>query len=132
MFAMEELVGECRVLLNSITLQISSMKIRFGSQLLCRWNISVVSSLLSHVHNPSLEFFLDKDIVSMFVWRLLRNRLPIKDNLFRWDVLNQNSQLCVGRCGASESANHLFLKCNFFSNIWQHVQHWIDFSSLIL
>lgn len=64
------------------------------------------------------ELLWHKDIslnVNVVAWRLLRNRLSTKDKIFRWCILDQDSQLCVSRCGASESANHLFLNCHFFT-----------------
>jgi len=39
------------------------------------------------------------------------------DNLFRLDILNQDSQLCVSGCGVIKSANHLFLDCKFFDGV---------------
>ena len=47
--------------------------------------------------------------VSLFVWRLLRNILPTKDNLVRRRVLHQDDAACVSDCGNSETATHLFL-----------------------
>ena len=56
--------------------------------------------------------------VLVFVWRLLCNRLPTKDNLLRQRVLQHDDTLCVGGCGLMESANHLVLYCEFFGNLW--------------
>jgi len=41
--------------------------------------------------------------VSVFVWRLLRNRLPTKDNLVRRRVLHHDDTACVGGCGIQET-----------------------------
>jgi hypothetical protein len=68
--------------------------------------------------------------VSLFVWRLLRNRLPTKDNLARRNILHSNDQLaCVADCGDAETAQHIFLSCAISVNVWQHVRSWlgIDF-----
>ena len=43
--------------------------------------------------------------VSLFAWRLLRNRLPTTDNLVKRQILQPNAQLCVGGCGMMEDAN---------------------------
>ena len=56
--------------------------------------------------------------VVVFAWCLFRNRLPTKDNLFRRNVLDNNSCMCVSGCGSQESANHLFLHCSFFGSVW--------------
>jgi len=52
--------------------------------------------------------------VSLFVWRLFRNRLPTKDNLLRRHVLHLDNITCVGGCGSLENAEHLLLGCDFF------------------
>jgi len=44
-------------------------------------------------------------------WRLLRNRLPTKDNLVARDILPHDSQLCVVGCGSHETTQHLFMSC---------------------
>jgi hypothetical protein len=33
--------------------------------------------------------------VFVLAWRLLRNRLPTKDNLVACNIINQDAQLCV-------------------------------------
>jgi hypothetical protein len=53
-----------------------------------------------HKHIPSK--------VSVFVWRLLRNILPTKDNLVRRSVLSHTDAVCVSGCGSSETTTHLF------------------------
>jgi len=65
--------------------------------------------------------------VSVFVWRLLRDRLPTKANLaIRW-VISVEDSLCVAGCGHVETADHLFLSCSTFSPLWQHVREWIGY-----
>jgi len=44
------------------------------------------------------------------------------DNLFRRDIFNQDSKLCVSGCGVTKSANHLFFNCKFFDSVWKHVR----------
>ena len=61
--------------------------------------------------------------VSLFVWRLLRNRLPSKDNLLRQNIVHANDLAYVTGCGEVETATHLFLDwicplpCGFLSGI---------------
>jgi len=64
--------------------------------------------------------------VSLFAWRLLRNRLPTQDNLVRRRVLHHNDNECVGGCGLQETATHLFLNCDTFCNMWVSVSHWLN------
>jgi hypothetical protein len=66
--------------------------------------------------------------VSVFVWRLLRNRLPTKDNLIRRRVLQSDDTLCVGGCGFPETAVHLFLHCDIFSGLWHLIYQWVGIS----
>jgi len=64
----------------------------------------------------------------VFVWCLLRNRLPTKDNLLRRNVLHANNLVCAIGCGAPETATHLFLDCEMSYNLWLHVWNWVGFS----
>jgi len=52
--------------------------------------------------------------VSILAWRLLQNRLPIKDNLVVHDIISHENQLCVTGCGDIETAQHLFLSSPFW------------------
>ena len=66
--------------------------------------------------------------VSVFVWRLLRNRLPTKDNLLRRHIIHANDLACVTGCGASETATHLFIVCDLAYTLWVLVCNWIRLS----
>jgi hypothetical protein len=63
--------------------------------------------------------------VSVFVWRLLRNRLPTKDNLLRRRVLHHDDIHCIGGCGHPETMDHLFFRCDIFVSLWYLVYQWI-------
>jgi len=75
-----------------------------------------------HKHIPSK--------VSLFAWRLFRNRLPTKDNLVHRRVIQPDNAACASECGHPETAKHMFLDCNIFSYLWSHVWHWLDISSV--
>jgi hypothetical protein len=47
--------------------------------------------------------------VSIFAWRLLRDRLPTKENLVACGILSSEAHFCVSGCGSIETAQHLFL-----------------------
>jgi hypothetical protein len=66
--------------------------------------------------------------VSILVWRLLRNRLPTKDNMVHRGILLPTDAACVAGCDHIESATHLFLHCNAFSNLWSQVWNWLGIS----
>ena len=58
--------------------------------------------------------------VSIFVWRLLQDRIPTRANLVRRLVLQPNDNLCAAGCDSFETTYHLFLQCNSFRNVcWQ-------------
>ncbi|XP_045810338.1 uncharacterized protein LOC123904757 [Trifolium pratense] len=68
--------------------------------------------------------------VSIFAWRLLRDRLPTRLNLVTRGVLSLPAATCVFGCGATESAHHLFLSCSIVGSLWDLVRAWIDISLL--
>jgi len=59
--------------------------------------------------------------VFVLVWRLLRNRVPTKDNLVHRGVLASTDSACVGGCGTTETAKHLFFHCNISRELWYQV-----------
>jgi len=63
--------------------------------------------------------------VSVFAWRLIRDRLPTKTNLIARRVLSIEMSSCVAGCGHPETAQHLFLLCNTFGSLWRLVRDWI-------
>ena len=66
--------------------------------------------------------------VSPFAWRLLRNRLPTKDNLVSRRVLQHDDDKCIRGCNAEETACHLFLSCAIFGHVWLFVLQWLGIS----
>ncbi|XP_024630832.1 uncharacterized protein [Medicago truncatula] len=63
--------------------------------------------------------------VSVFAWRLLRDRLSTRTNLISRRVLSPDMSSCVAGCGHPESAQHLFLLCDTFGSLWHLVRDWI-------
>jgi len=49
--------------------------------------------------------------------------------MLRRGVLHHNDIMCVGGCGCSEMADHLFLACDIFGSTWYFLWRWlgIDF-----
>ncbi|GAU10685.1 hypothetical protein TSUD_424660, partial [Trifolium subterraneum] len=68
--------------------------------------------------------------VSVAAWRLLRNRLPTKDNLVRRHIIPQGAHLCVAGCGVPETTQHLFLSCPAFAPLWGLVRNWVGISAV--
>jgi hypothetical protein len=63
--------------------------------------------------------------VSILAWRLLKDRLPNRSNLVRRGILQVSGAICVAGCETEESANHLFIHCDVFGSLWQHIRAWI-------
>ncbi|PNX63657.1 cysteine-rich receptor-like protein kinase, partial [Trifolium pratense] len=132
----EEMLGECQTLLLDISLQ---------DQVIDRWHwrldpdsgytVGGVYQLLTSQESVTLED-ADKLIwhsqvplkVSIFAWRLLRDRLPTRANLVSRGVLSPTAATCVFGCGAAESAHHLFLSCSIAGSLWDLVRAWIGIS----
>jgi len=66
--------------------------------------------------------------VSILAWQLLRDRLPTKNNLLRRGVIQPAATYCVVGCGNDETAIHMFLYCDTFGALWQHVRKWLGVS----
>jgi hypothetical protein len=64
--------------------------------------------------------------VSIFAWRLLRDRLPKNADLVIRGILPTADHLCVSGCGEVESAHHLFISCGTFGSLLALVRSWID------
>ncbi|GAU49924.1 hypothetical protein TSUD_180420 [Trifolium subterraneum] len=135
----EEMLRECQTLLLNITLQIQTSDrwqwqpgpdegyyVRGAYQLLTTQDsvtLDVAAGLIWHSQIPLK--------VSIFVWRLLRDRLPTKANLVTRGILSSEAQQCMSGCRAVESAHHLFLSCSTFGSIWSLVRNWIGSSPVI-
>jgi len=63
--------------------------------------------------------------VSILAWRLIRDRLSIKNNLLNRGIISVADTYCSAGCGQLESANRLFIHYDTFGLIWQHVRFWI-------
>jgi len=68
--------------------------------------------------------------VSIFAWRLLRDRIPTKSNLLARGVIDAQACLCAAGCGIVENARHLFLECSCFGSIWPLLRSWIGFDGV--
>lgn len=63
--------------------------------------------------------------ISIFAWRLIRDRLPTRANLAARGILQLDTAWCGAGCGMIETADHLFLSCPFFAVLWEQVRHWL-------
>jgi len=135
----EELVGKLRILLENVNLQVTR-KDRWLWRLDSSSNYNVRSAykflneqfhLASEVQLPPIWH---KDVplkVVLFAWRLFRDRLSTKDNLFRRRIIDIEAQSCAGGCGLVETSSHLFLHCNLFGSVWNHIYRWVGVSAVM-
>ena len=132
----EECVAECCALLHDVVLQDYSIdRWKWLLDPVFGYTVKGVYQLFTSVDEPPASDILDnvwhKHVplkVSLFAWRLLRNRLPTKDNLVRRHVLQHDATQCVKGCSGQESASHLFLHCATFGNLWVSVSQWLHVS----
>jgi len=68
--------------------------------------------------------------ISLFAWRLFRNRLPTKDNLITRGIIQAEANACLGGCGIQESVDHLFITCRHFSQLWTQIFRVLVISSV--
>lgn len=100
-------------------LEVISRRLAFWDPVLhtIKFRLSGVEKLFSIVRGPLK--------VSILVWRLLRDRLRSKVNLLNNDIISADATSCTAGCGQAESAHHLFLHCDTYGSLWQHVRYWI-------
>jgi len=130
------MVGELILLLANVTLQVNKEDNWLWT--LENSNTFTVRSLYNFLTiQPQVALPVDsssiwhKDVplkVVLFAWRLLRDRLPTKDNLLRRGVINHDSRTCVAGCDLVESSSHLFLHCDIFGSVWHLIYRWIGVS----
>lgn len=132
----EESVRECSFLLHNCVLQVNAIdkwswtidpshgySVKEAYRFIASHETDSVTSIVDNVwhrHIPTK--------VSLFVWRLLRNRLPTRDNLLRRNILQFNNHFCVVGCDSTETAGHLFLSCGKSNILWSLVLAWLGLS----
>ncbi|MCI08753.1 70 kDa peptidyl-prolyl isomerase [Trifolium medium] len=130
------MLGECRSLLVDFVLQPNiSDKWVWRHDIVGGYTVKGVYNVLTTMDSPSVDATTDliwhKQVplkVSILAWRLLRNRLPTKENLATRHIISHDTQFCVAGCGGLETAHHLFLSCPIFAPLWCLVRSWISIS----
>lgn len=88
----------------------------------------ILTSPVSSTNDATRDLVWHKQVplkVSIVAWRLLQDRLPTRSNLHRRNIFMTEGVSCVSGCGFEESASHLFLHCDVFGSLWQHIRSWI-------
>jgi len=97
--------------------------VRSAYQLLTTQDTSQVAgadAIVWHKHVPLK--------VSIFAWRLVKNRLPTHANLVHRGILPDPVAGCLCGCGDTETSQHLFISCDFYGTLWFQVQSWLGVS----
>ncbi|WJX36765.1 hypothetical protein P8452_24608 [Trifolium repens] len=133
----EELLGECRNLLSDLVLQpnvVDKWLWRHdpGDGYTVRGAYSLLTRTEVPDEAPTTTLIWHKQVLvkaSMLALRLLRNRLPTRDNLVRHHIITPDFHFCVTGCGGVETVHHLFLSCPVFSSLWSLIRSWVGISS---
>lgn len=131
----EESVTDCAVLLHNIVLHDHVLeRLRWLLEHINGYSVKGTYRFLTTVDAPPEHGQFDdvwhKQVplkVSLFVWRLLPNRLPTKDNLVRLQILHHADNVCVTGCGSLETADHFLFTCDIFGRVWFLVLQWLHF-----
>ncbi|CAJ2637778.1 unnamed protein product [Trifolium pratense] len=134
----EEWLRECQFLLLDISLQDQTLDrwqwspdpdtgytVAGGYQILTHQVHAALHDAENLIWHPQVPLK-----VSIFAWRLLRDRLPTRANLVTRGVLSSTVDSCVFGCGGTESVHHLFLSCSIAVSLWDLVCAWAGISSM--
>ncbi|GAU12279.1 hypothetical protein TSUD_141870 [Trifolium subterraneum] len=133
----EEMLEECRTLFSNIVLQENTTNQWVwcpdpGGGYSVRGAYDLLTFRDDQAVDATTELLWHKQVplkVSVVAWRLLRNRLPTKDNLVGRNIINQDSHFCVAGCGGVETSiicpfpARFLLPCGVCSKIgWAYIQ----------
>ncbi|MCH79613.1 cysteine-rich receptor-like protein kinase, partial [Trifolium medium] len=133
----QEELAECRGFIDDIVLQTNITdkwlwRHETGGGYTVRSAYLLLTARDYHVVDTTATLIWHKQVpvkVSVLAWRLLRNRLPTKDNLVARHIIPVDSQLCASGCGGLETVHHMFLSCPVFAPLWHLVRAWIGVST---
>jgi hypothetical protein len=64
----------------------------------------------------------DASKVSIFVWRLLIDKLPTREALFRKGIITNNLDTCCVFClNLVEDVHHVFFNCSVTATVWENI-----------
>lgn len=66
---------------------------------------------------------------NFFVQRMLLNRIPTKDNLFRRRISVKVDINFSADCGCVEDIDHLFINCDLFGRLWSLISSLLSIST---
>lgn len=133
------MLGDLRILLLTVVLQNGRVDRRVwrldsSSAYTVRSTYNYLNANVHVDHVVPISSLWHRDVplkVILFAWRLFRDRLPTKDNLYRRPVIDVDAQLCVGGCGEVETSSHLLLRCTFFGCVWYNILRWLGLVAVL-
>ncbi|XP_058732710.1 uncharacterized protein LOC131604275 [Vicia villosa] len=87
------------------------------------WNNNLIKQL-EVIWNTNLPIR-----IKLFAWRVLTDKLPVKEILIQRGVSNFPSVGCVFCSNHQENSNHLFFDCYISKEIWDKVLAWLGIES---
>jgi hypothetical protein len=70
--------------------------------------------------------------VSGFVWMVLHDRVPTRENLFQRQVIEANGDRSCVFCGdRAETTPHLFIYCSVILQVWERVFNWLGLTFML-
>ena len=120
----EELLAECRLLLSDVSLQPLSFDVwQWLSDLSEGYSVRGVYDMLTNQETSqvlqNVDLIWHKQVplkVSIFAWRLIRDRLPTKSNLAYSGILDSEACFCVSGCGLVEMLTIYFCLADSFDH----------------
>nr|XP_043639597.1 uncharacterized protein LOC122610694 [Erigeron canadensis] len=89
---------------------------------------SIKRCIKATVHGPNCWIFPWNKLaplkVNIFCWRLEMNRIATSDLLQNRNIVVPSS-LCILCKAMNETANHLFLHCDFAEQLWGFIRSWV-------
>jgi len=133
------MVGEMLLLLHNVILQVDKddswlLTLETSRTYSVRSAYRIITISPPLVNPVPVADLWHKDVplkVVLFAWRLLRDRLPTKENLLHRGVLDRDSTSCAAGCDLFESSQHLFLHCNTFGSVWHLIYRWLGVSVVV-
>jgi len=133
----EELARECAALLSNVILQVEVLdwwvwKLHSSHRYTVKSaynNLTVANVDFGEGFNHVLWIKVIPLKVNIFIWRMLLNRIPTKDNLLRRHILSSIDIFCSTANGCIEDRDHLFFQCLVYGCLWNSVYDWLGFAS---
>jgi hypothetical protein len=139
------LVDELNVLLGSVVLstkedgrgwrpeQGGDFKVKYTYDLVT--NLITERNLIHQDHELGFKVMwkcMAPSKVSGFVWMVLHDRVPTRENLFRRQIIEANGdRRCVFYGDSTETAPHLFIYCTFILQVRERVLTWLGLSFML-